>query len=148
VNTRSRKPIRCPSSRPAPASGIVPSSHRKAILLVDPDAESRLLLAHWLSARYDIFEAQDGLEAVSLARLMPMPALVVLEVALPTVDGFKVAKILKRDTKLRCVPLVFLTSRMSPKDVAQGIIAGARRYLFKPFVAATLCEAFTKMIDP
>ena len=105
------------------------------------------MIAHELSARYDIFEADDGLQAIAMAKLMPAPALIVCEVGLPNVDGFKVAKLLKADEKLKGVPLVFLSNRTSPRDIAQGIAAGARRYLFKPFVPATVCTLFTKLID-
>lgn len=136
-----------PENVPATGSGVVPKSHRKSILLVDPDCGPRLLLTHWLSVRYDVFEAEDGLQALSLVGLMPPPALIVCEVALPNIDGFAVARLLRSDAKVRTVPLVYLTSRMSPEDVARGITAGARRYLFKPFVPDTLCELFTRMID-
>ena len=136
-----------PSNPPASVSGIVPSSRRKSVLIVDPDARSRALLTHGLSARYDIFEAQDGVEAVALVKLMPAPALIVCEVGLRNVDGFKVARLLKANEKLKLVPLVFLSSRTSPRDIAQGIAAGARRYLFKPFVPETVCTLFTKLIE-
>jgi len=127
---------------------VVPKSGRKSVLLVDPDAHSRQLLAQRLSARYDIFEAAHGIEAVTLAKLMPEPALFVCEAALPNVDGFRLAKILKLNDRLRSVPLVFLTSRTTSRDVAQGIAAGARRYIFKPFVPDTVCDLFTRLIDP
>jgi putative two-component system response regulator len=126
---------------------MVPKGARKRVLVVDEDATSRHVISETLAPRYDVYEASDGLEALKIARLMPTPALVITEVDLPTIDGFKLAKLLKLHPELRDVPVMFVSERASHDDLVAGIKAGARRYLVKPFVRDTLFDVVCRIVD-
>jgi CheY-like chemotaxis protein len=128
-------------------SEMVPKGARKRILVVDADPSSRSVLSETLSARWDVYEAWDGLEALKVARLMPTPSLVITEVSLPTIDGFKLAKLLKLHPELREVAIMFVSERASQADLVAGIKAGARRYLAKPFVRETLFDVVARILD-
>lgn len=90
----SKKSARASSGRPA-ESGVVPRMRDLAVLLVDPDRASRIPLAHLLSDRYAVYEAEDGLMALRLASMIPNLAVVLSEVALPTLDGPDLQKVFK-----------------------------------------------------
>jgi DNA-binding response OmpR family regulator len=61
------------------------------------------------------------------------PHLVLLDVEMPGIDGFRVAELLKKDPDLTKIPVIFLTARGAAADVVRGIQVGARHYLTKPF---------------
>src|SRR3954468_22733871 len=105
---------------------------RSRILVVD-DAESiRLLFQRLLTADgHDVFGAQDGevaLEAVS----QHQPDLILLDVAMPTLDGLEVCRRLKADPATRLTPIVLVTGQAELSDRLRGLEAGADEILEKP----------------
>jgi len=105
---------------------------RSRILVVD-DAESiRLLFQRLLTADgHDVFGAPDGevaLEAVSEHQ----PDLILLDVAMPTLDGLEVCRRLKADAATRLTPVVLVTGKAGLNDRLKGLEAGADEILEKP----------------
>jgi DNA-binding response OmpR family regulator len=100
------------------------------ILIVDDEANLRHTLGYALRQEgYEVVTAEDGergLEAVAQSR----PELVILDVMLPKVDGFEVARRIRRDSD---VPLLMLTARDTELDKVVGLELGADDYLAKPF---------------
>lgn len=78
---------------------------------------------------YDVCTATDGLAALEVAR-REHPALVVLDIMLPKLDGFEVCRILRREMN---VPILMLTARTDEIDKVVGLEVGADDYLTKPF---------------
>lgn len=105
------------------------------ILVVDDDADLRVLIAFALKqAGYFVVEAGDG--EAALARFADEePALVILDVNLPKLDGFEVCRRLRQSSR---VPVLLLTVRSGEEDVVQGLDLGADDHLAKPFSPRTL----------
>jgi DNA-binding response OmpR family regulator len=82
---------------------------------------------------YEVATADNGASALRLANER-RPDLCVLDVMMPEVDGYDVARVLKRDQELRTIPVILLTARTEPENVARGREAGADEYLSKPFM--------------
>ena len=83
-------------------------------------------------------EACNGAQALELTR-RERPDIVILDVAMPGVDGWEALRTLKRDAQLRNIPVVMLTGiAISPQDEEAALALGAARYLTKPFVPATI----------
>jgi len=103
------------------------------ILLADdhPDIV-RLLQIALKSDGYTILTAFDGLEALETVE-RERPELVILDVVMPGLDGFRVLNRIKTDPALRETVVVMLTDRDQPEDVALGLDVGADFYLSKPF---------------
>jgi len=103
---------------------------RAKILVVDDDDDIRLLLRELLTrAGYDVDEAADGRAA--LRRLYEsQPALVLLDVSMPELDGFQT---LERVRDLSDVPVIMVTARADELEKVRGLQGGADDYVTKPF---------------
>ncbi len=131
---------------PEPTPSANPGPHAKIIMVVEDDAAIRDMLVRSLGTNYCVYESSDGQVALdNLARMKP-PDLIIMDVMMPRMDGWTLASKVKAESRLKNVPLIFLTGRDSPKDVVQGINAGARHYLTKPFKIQTLLEKVGKAI--
>lgn len=105
----------------------------KKILLVEDDQESaQLLKARLKSAGYEIGWAASGARGLKIARLSK-PDLIILDVMLPDMDGYKICRLLKFDQKYQHIPIILLTGRQQKKDINLGRSVGADVYIVKPF---------------
>jgi len=138
---------RSPSSLKAVTieSGIVARPAIRPILVADDDATARSSLVEVLAARYHVYEAVDGPAAAEAARIMPVPAAILCAIPLPKLDAFKLAAFLRQQPRLRNVPLVFLGDSPDPDHMNKARLAGARRFILKPFVASTVFDIVTKL---
>jgi DNA-binding response OmpR family regulator len=125
----------------------------RRVLVVDDDPDIRGLLRELLDRRgFDVTEARDGQEALR-AFFAERPDLVVLDVAMPVLDGWKT---LERIRELSDVPVVMLTARTTELEKTRGLRAGADDYVTKPFgrqellarVDAVLRRAGTRETQP
>jgi DNA-binding response OmpR family regulator len=103
------------------------------ILVADDESDVRELVTYRLTrSGYDVVEATDGETALQLARER-LPALAVLDVMMPMLDGYDVTRRLREDETTRGIPVILLTARAQEADVNRGFDAGADDYLKKPF---------------
>jgi DNA-binding response OmpR family regulator len=120
----------------------------KKILIVDDSEKDMELVKHFLEmdgSDYDIVFAKDGLEALEKART-EKPDLIILDLMLPKMDGFKVCRLLKFDEKFKHIPVILLTMLGDHKDKETGKNVGADAYMAKPFDSDVLHEQITKLI--
>ncbi|MBI5686531.1 MAG: response regulator transcription factor [Verrucomicrobia bacterium] len=105
----------------------------ESILIVDDEQDVLDLLAYHLQrAGYKVLTARDGATALQKARDQ-MPALVVLDLMLPEVEGTEVCKRLKADAKTAHIPILMLTAKAEEVDRVLGLELGADDYVTKPF---------------
>jgi len=103
------------------------------ILVVDDDAMVARTIERTLRAGgFRVQVANSGVEALRIAHRKP-PALMVLDVMMPGMDGFEVCRHVRIDPLLRDLPVLFLTARSKEEDRIEGLRAGADDYLTKPF---------------
>lgn len=103
------------------------------ILIVDDNAVNRKLLIMILEKKgYLLFEAQDGEEAVSMAREI-MPDLILLDVMMPLKDGYEVCQQLKAQEQFAATPIIFLSAKTETQDKIKGLNLGGSDYMTKPF---------------
>ncbi|MBI3989584.1 MAG: response regulator [candidate division NC10 bacterium] len=103
------------------------------ILVVDDDHLTVKVMQDLLHLHgYQVLTAYDGQEGLSLARA-ERPDLIILDVMMPKLDGFKVARLLKSDKLYRRIPIIILTVRAGEEDLALARMSGADLYLQKPF---------------
>ena len=120
-------PTRAPTPAPTAASSGPP------ILVVEDDDTLRRMLVRIFSDLGVVSEARDGREALGLLARDPVPRLVVTDVMMPNVDGLELARRMKADPRTNRIPIVMLTAKQGPRDVIDGVNAGARVYVTKPF---------------
>ena len=106
---------------------------KPAILVVEDDVDILRLITYNLeTSGFDVVTAQDGYEALALARRRA-PDLIILDLMLPGLDGFEVCKELKRSDSTRRIPVLMLTARAEEVDRIVGLELGADDYVVKPF---------------
>lgn len=102
------------------------------ILLIDDSPTIRAVMAAALrSAGYEVVEASDGEAALETIRSGGV-GVALLDIEMPGLDGFEVLAHIRDDPELSRVPVIFLTGRADPEDVARGLREGAHDYLRKP----------------
>lgn len=106
---------------------------KKRILLVDDEAQLVELVKMRLEANgYQVLTAYDGKDALDMAK-KEMPDLIILDLMLPKIDGYKVCRMLKFDEKYKKIPIIMFTARALDSDKKVGIEVGADDYITKPF---------------
>jgi twitching motility two-component system response regulator PilG len=128
---------------------------RNGILIIDDSPTVRKIVETSLGrVGYQVRGFSDGVLAIHWLREMrePLPALIVLDLTLPRLDGYSVARLLKQHPVWRAIPILILTGRDGVLDRLKGRLAGAEAYLTKPFrtqalearVQAVLAESFAR----
>ena len=103
------------------------------ILVADDSSTVRRVVTARLSADgHDVVEAEDGEQALTLARDL-QPALIVLDKVMPKLDGFEVVRALREDPRTTGLMIVMLTDRGGEEDVLDGLGLGVDEYMPKPF---------------
>jgi len=105
----------------------------KKILIVDDEPDVRQMLKFKLETNgYKINEADNGLAAVMMVQKDP-PDLIILDLMLPKIDGFRVCSLIKRDSKhYGSIPVIILTARAGENDELLAKESGADIYVTKP----------------
>jgi DNA-binding response OmpR family regulator len=105
------------------------------ILIVEDDEDLVNLSTHWLEkAGYVVEHAPDGAAALELLNNDPLPAVVLLDLMLPKIDGFEVLRRIRADRRTRRLPVVVVTSFSRDKDAARAREIGANDYIVKPLM--------------
>jgi DNA-binding response OmpR family regulator len=124
-------------SRPAPAR-TPPPARPHTVLVVEDDGDICDLIATRLRlAGHRVLTAGTGPAALELAR-EHVPDAIILDIGLPGMSGLDVCFRLRADFSTAQVPVLMLTARSQPSDVAMGLALGARDYMIKPFNAREL----------
>jgi PAS domain S-box-containing protein len=104
----------------------------KTILVVDDVPENIAILDEILKEEYRVMAAVNGEAALKIARSDPPPDLILLDIAMPGMDGFEVCRNLKEDVAGASIPVIFLTSKERTADETMGFKVGAIDYIKKP----------------
>lgn len=122
----------------------------KTILLVEDNPDDELLTLRALKQNKvvnKITVARDGQEALDylLAGQKPLPALVLLDLKLPKVDGLEVLRRVRADPRTKLLPVVILTSSREEQDLVNGYSLGANSYIRKPVDFDQFTEAVRQL---
>ncbi len=109
-------------------------ANRAMSLIVEDDAQSSYLLRFILEREgYTVELARDGRHAQRLIGELEPPALVILDVMLPYVDGFQLLGLMRGKPAWKNVPILMLTAKSQENDIVRALDAGANDYIVKPF---------------
>jgi two-component system, sensor histidine kinase and response regulator len=113
--------------------------HKKPQVLIVDDIPSNLnFLSEVLYVEgIGVLLATGGADALEIARYK-LPDLILLDIAMPVMDGYEVCASLKADPLTRDIPVIYLTARTESEDILKGFESGAVDYILKPFNAAEL----------
>jgi DNA-binding response OmpR family regulator len=112
---------------------MVPATMSTRVLVIDDEAPIRLLCRVNLEAEgMEVLEAGDGPSGLAAAR-SERPSVILLDVMMPGLDGWRVAEELLEDPSTSGIPIIFLTARAELRDRARGLDIGGLDYITKPF---------------
>jgi two-component system alkaline phosphatase synthesis response regulator PhoP len=111
---------------------------REKILIVDDNRDAISILTATLKKEgYSVVVAKNGLEAVEKG-LEENPALILLDLMLPKMDGLQVCKIMKANPKTTHIPILMLTAKKDEASKIRSLELGASEYLLKPIIPADI----------
>ncbi len=120
--------------------------HKKRILLVEDEKDMVYAVTLQLEANgYEVLAAYDGREAFEKAH-KEKPDLIILDVMLPKMDGYKVCGLLKKDTRYAKIPIIMFTARVQEGDIKIGKEMGADAYITKPFEPQALLSKIHELL--
>lgn len=117
------------------------------ILLIEDNEQNRYLLTFLLEKHgYQVHAAADGLLGIQVAQTFT-PALILLDIQLPTMDGYAVARTLRQSHHLDATPIVAVTSYAMPGDREKALAAGCSGYIEKPIDPATFVSELERILS-
>jgi CheY-like chemotaxis protein len=118
------------------------------ILVVDDDQDNLLLVNYQLLQLLPctVISAQDGQTALTLAQTYK-PDLILLDIMLPEMDGFEVARRLKQNPQTQSIPIIAVTAMARSLDQDLALAAGCDDYVCKPYEIETLAAAIDRNFD-
>jgi DNA-binding response OmpR family regulator len=122
-------------------------SMKKRILVVDDENQMVDMLSMRLEANdYEVITAADGKEGLETAK-RENPDLIILDLMLPKMDGYKVCGLLKADARYNKIPIIMFTARAQDSDRQLGEEVGADAYIPKPFEPQALLSKIQELLS-
>ena len=120
--------------------------HKLKVLIVDDESDLLEMISLRLEANnYQVICACDGQEGLDKART-EKPDLIILDIMLPKIDGYKVCRMLKFDEKYKQIPVILFTARVQEYDIKLGEEVGADAYITKPFEPDILMSKVSELL--
>ena len=119
----------------------------KKILIVDDEQDIVESLKFVLEvANYTCYCAYNGEDGLKLAKEI-MPDLIILDVMMPKINGYKISRLLKYDNKYKNIPILMVTARSQEEDKLIGEETGVDEYITKPFEINDVVEKVKKYLE-
>ncbi len=116
------------------------------VLVADDDADVRLLFRMSLQRNgFDVMEAADGSQALDCA-VQSTPALILLDVMMPYVDGFEVCRQLKADSRTASIPVIFVSAKVNLSSYLDKLALPVAGYLTKPVSLRNLMQSVNAVV--
>jgi DNA-binding response OmpR family regulator len=117
------------------------------ILFIEDDKDMVEAVKIRLEANgFEVAVAEDGLGGLNRARA-DNPDLIILDIMLPKLDGFKLCRMLKFDEKFKHIPIIMLTAKVQKTDIELGAEVGADYYITKPFKSEDLLNKIRELLS-
>ncbi|WP_261904180.1 HD-GYP domain-containing protein [Vibrio fortis] len=107
-------------------------SSKPTVLVIDDTPSNLDVLTGILKDTYQVKVAINGHIGMKIAKTVPQPDLILLDIMMPEIDGFEVCRQLKAQPNTAHIPIIFVTAKIEPEDEVKGLSLGAVDYLAKP----------------
>jgi len=119
---------------------------KKKILVVDDEVDLVALVSLRLAAsNFQVIKAYDGQAGLDKAR-SDKPDLIILDLMLPKIDGYKICRMLKSDEKYKNIPIILFTAQAQDLEKDLGEDSGADAYITKPFESGVLLDRIFQLL--
>jgi two-component system, cell cycle response regulator DivK len=123
------------------------TEEKKLILVADDEEDIQVILTMYLeNIGYEVATAFDGLDAIERIKERK-PALVLMDIMMPVIDGIEVTKRLKADEETKDIPIVILTAAAQSSTAEKAMSAGADEYIAKPFEPDNVKAVIDKILN-
>ncbi|PJZ45764.1 response regulator [Leptospira brenneri] len=119
--------------------------NRKILIIDDSAVFRKIISVHLKNASFDLIEAGDGLEGLKQLEGNEVD-LIVSDMNMPNMDGISFIKKVKENPKYKFTPIIMLTTESQPEKKQQGLDAGAKAWLTKPFSPEELLDTISKLL--
>jgi len=121
-------------------------SENKKVLIIDDNQDIRDLVSRiLLGTEFHVLQASNGREGTQIAK-EHKPDVILLDIMMPSVDGFMTGKILKRNIITKDIPIIFLSAKKTKQDITAAIQAGGSDYIVKPFNSSDLMTRIRRTV--
>jgi putative two-component system response regulator len=120
---------------------------RALILVVDDSPDNLSVLIELLRPDYQVLAATSGESALRVAKTLPAPDLILLDVMMPEMDGYEVLERLRNNPATQQIPVVFLTALTDATEMERGLKLGAADYITKPFQPTVLMARVSVQLE-
>lgn len=139
------------SSLPAPAKpqAYLPQTEpsQRTIMVVDDSVTVRKVMTRFLEREgFNVITAKDGVDALQVLQ-EEIPDLMLLDIEMPRMDGFEVAKNVRSTSRLRHLPIIMITSRTGDKHRQHALNIGVNEYLGKPYQEEVLLKTMESLLN-
>jgi len=110
----------------------LPTDNKPIVLVIEDDADIRQYIMDELKDEYELKEASNGLEGLTIAK-EELPDLIISDIIMPEMDGNEMVSRLKDDIATSHIPVIILTAKSEEEDIVEGLKTGADSYVTKPF---------------
>jgi len=122
--------------------------NKQQFLIVEDFEDSRFMMRRLLEmAGYSVIEATDGEQAISMA-VAARPALILMDLSLPKLDGLSATRRIRQKKGLQNVPIVAVSAHDSDESRAEALDAGCNEYVTKPIDFDRLSELIDEFVGP
>jgi DNA-binding response OmpR family regulator len=122
------------------------STGKPVLLIVEDNPDVRKYITIILGEYYQIIEAEDGEDGLKKS-IEQIPDLIISDIMMPKMDGFKMCNILKSDERTSHIPIIMLTAKATIEDKISGLEFGADDYIMKPFEAPELKARIKNLLE-
>ncbi|MBI5388833.1 response regulator [Candidatus Woesearchaeota archaeon] len=113
---------------------------KKKIVIIEDEENIAQMEGMILNEDYELYFADNGKDGLTLTREVN-PAVIILDIMLPKLDGYELCKKIKQNPKTSKIRVIMVTAKNTPSDQKKGHEAGTDEYLMKPFDPLQLLEA-------
>ena len=119
---------------------MISSERKRCVLVVEDNEALRILISRYLEKNgFIVYSAADGASAFRIM-MEHKPDIALIDVMLPDINGFEICRWIKEERQFKEVEIIFITGQTGLQDRLVGYLAGARRYLCKPFLMEDMLE--------
>lgn len=138
--------IPSPAALPEPEPSATPASVVKTIMVVDDSVTVRKVTTRFLEREgFNVITAKDGVDALQILQ-EDIPDLMLLDIEMPRMDGFEVAKTIRSTSRLKHLPIIMITSRTGDKHRQHALSIGVNDYLGKPYQEEQLLRTMESLL--
>ena len=118
---------------------------KKMVLVVDDEPNVRRLLRAMLSKTFEVFEAEDGRQAIEMACIQK-PNVILMDMMMPRMDGLTACHMLKNDLATKTIPVIMVTAIGFELNIKLSQQMGASGYVTKPFSSEGLLDKIAQVL--